>query len=250
MRRATAILLCVLAWPAGAGELGTLKDDAKSLATAPLRWTSNDWKRFTEGIGAVAIVMIADKKLEDAVQRNRSSFTDSVARRVTPFGGGRGLQVSAVLLGAGYFAHDSRLFAAGHDALEAQFWAAGVVTPLLKDVFGRARPNTNDGSHTFHFWSTDNPHNSFPSGHSTSAWAAATAIAAHYDGYVIPTIVYTLATSVSLARMNDHVHFPSDVLAGALIGRSVAKSITFRHQKMHVAPLVTPHGVGLMFALN
>jgi membrane-associated phospholipid phosphatase len=64
----------------------------------------------------------------------------------------------------------------------------------------------------------------------------------------VPTIVYTLASGVSFARMNDHVHFPSDVLAGALIGRAVAKSITWRHKQVHVAPLVSPHSVGMMLA--
>src|SRR5437763_1923719 len=70
---------------------------------------------------------------------------------------------------------------------------------------------------------------SFPSGHATNAFAFATAIAGHYDGRVVPTIVYTIATGVAVSRVNDHDHFPSDVLAGALIGRGIAKGILARH---------------------
>lgn len=250
MRAIAALLLFALTLPVCAGELQTLEGDVKSLATAPIQWKSAEWKRFAEGVGAVAVVMLADKKLEEDIQRNRTSFTDSVAKHVTPFGGGRGLQASVVMLGAGYFIHDERLLAAGHDALESQLWAAGVVTPLLKVAFGRARPNTDEGAHRFDFFRTDNPHNSFPSGHSTNVWAGATAIAAHYDGYLVPTIVYTLASAVSMSRTNDHVHFPSDVLAGALIGRAVAKSVTFRHQHLHIAPRISSRGIGFVASWN
>ncbi|PYQ57974.1 MAG: hypothetical protein DMF58_16770, partial [Acidobacteria bacterium] len=152
----------------------------KSLATAPLHWKKAQWTRFGEGLGLIAIVMAADKPIEDAFQRNRSSSTNSFAKAVTPFGGGRGLEVSALLFGAGKLFHDANVEDAGRDALESDLLAGGIVTPLLKDLFGRARPNINEGTYNFHFIRTDNPHNSFPSGHATSAFALATAIAGHY----------------------------------------------------------------------
>ena len=188
--------------------------------------------------------MIADRRLEDAFQRNRSSGTDSFARRVTPFGGGRAMQISAVLIGAGWLTHNENVLGAGRDSLEAEIWAAGVVTPLLKDTFGRARPNTGEGTWKFHGFGNDNAHASFPSGHATNAFAAATAIAAHSDGYIIPTIAYTLATGVAFSRVNDRAHFPSDVLAGALIGHAVARGLAAHHARVRVAPLVTRNGLG------
>ena len=57
-----------------------------------------------------------------------------------------------------------------------------------------------------------------------------------------PTIVYTIATGVAASRINDHVHWPSDVVAGALIGRAVGRGIVARH----VAIGPAKHGVSVL----
>jgi membrane-associated phospholipid phosphatase len=206
--------------------------DAKSMAVAPLHWNRSQWLRFGEGTAAVAALYAADRHLYDAVQRNRSSASDDFAKTITPFGGHRALEMSALLIAAGALAHNPNMRDAGRDSLEAEFWAAGVVTPLLKRSFGRARPSQNEGAQSFHAFK--NGRESFPSGHSTNAFAFATAVAGHYDNWIVPTIVYTMATGVALSRVNDRAHFPSDVLAGALIGRAVGKSIVMRHRNMRI----------------
>jgi hypothetical protein len=228
----------------------TAVDDATTLARAPIQWKAPEWRRFAEGAGTVAAVMVADKKLEDIFQRNRSSATDSFARKVTPFGGGRAQQVSAVLIATGWLMHNDNVFGAGRDSLEAEIWAGGIVTPILKDIAGRARPNTNEGTWKFHGFSTNNPHNSFPSGHATNAFAAATAIAAHSDGWIVPAIAYTLATGVAFSRVNDRAHFPSDVVAGALIGRAVARGLVSHHMRVHVAPVIAPKATGVILSMS
>ena len=219
-------LLFFAAVAAQAGELQRAAADVKSLINAPLHWRSREWRRFGEGAALVVAVGVADKQIEDAFQRNRSSATDSFSRRITPWGGHRALEASAALIAAGYFSHHPNVLGAGRDSLEAELWAAGVVTPLIKFALGRARPNADQGTYSFHPLSS---HDSFPSGHATNAFAAATAIAGHYDNWVVPTIVYTVATGVAMSRVNDRVHWPSDVVAGALIGRAVAKGLIRRH---------------------
>ena len=72
------------------------------------------------------------------------------------------------------------------------------------------------------------------------AFALATGIAAHYDGWIVPTIVYSVATGVAMSRVNDRAHFVSDVLAGALIGRGIAKGIVARHTRGNLAWTLTP----------
>jgi undecaprenyl-diphosphatase len=226
--------------------------DAKSLATAPLHWDSKEWTRFGEGSAAVLALYATDRQTSDYVQRHRTSSTDQFAKDITPFGGHRALQASVLMIAAGAGIHDPALRDAGRDSFEAELLAAGVVTPLLKRAFGRARPIQNEGSHSFrplngHF-------ESFPSGHATNAFAFATAVAGHYDGWGVPTIVYTIATGVAVSRVNDHVHFPSDVLAGALIGRGIAKGILARHVSSKVSwqaiPVIDRKSVGLMVAIG
>ena len=213
----------------------------KDLATAPAHWKKSQWVRFGEGLALVGATMALDKPILDAVQRNRTSGTDRYFKDVTHLGGGYGQDVAIALLLGGVVSRNERLRDTGFDALQSSIWAAGVVTPIIKKSTGRYRPIQEHGTYDFEPFS----HNeSFPSGHATNAFAIATAIAAHSDGYVVPTIAYTLATTVAIARVNDRVHFPSDVVAGALIGRAVAKSITSRHAALkHVMILPSRHGV-------
>jgi len=226
--------------------------DAKSLATAPLRWDREQWMRFGEGSAAVLALYATDKQTSDFSQRHRSSSTDQFAKDITPFGGHRALQLSVLMIAAGAGMHDSTLRDAGRDSLESELLAAGIVTPLLKLAIGRARPIRNEGSHSFHPF--DKAYDSFPSGHATNAFAFASAIAGHYDGWVVPTIVYTLASGVAVSRVNDHVHFPSDVLAGALIGHAVAKGILARHTGTKVSwqavPLLERKSAGFLLSIG
>ena len=221
-------------------------EDVKALATAPVHWKHSQWMRFGEGVALVGATMALDKPILDAVQRIRTSASDRYLKDVTHLGGGYGLDVGIAILLGGVVAHNERLRDTGFDALESSMWAAGIVTPILKRSVGRYRPIQEHGTYAFKPFSNAE---SFPSGHSTNAFALATAIAAHSDGYLVPTIAYTLATSVAIARVNDRVHFPSDVVAGALIGRAVAKAITTRHRALkHV--MIVPARDGWAVAVS
>jgi undecaprenyl-diphosphatase len=226
--------------------------DAKSLASAPLHWDRAAWERFGAGAATVVALYATDRQTSDHVAEHRSSSTDQLAKVMTPFGGHRAIDISVLMIAAGAGIHDNNLRDAGRDSLQSELWAAGIVTPLLKRAFGRARPIQNEGSHSFH--PLQSHYESFPSGHATNAFAFATAVAGHYDGWVVPTIVYTIASGVAVSRVNDHVHFASDVVAGALIGRAVAKGILARHSGKHLAwqavPLIDRKTMGMMFTIG
>lgn len=226
------------------GELKRYVTDAKSLATSPLHWRKTQWMRFGGGVAAAGALYAADRTLYDGVQRNRTSFTNNFAKDITPFGGHRALEMSVLMITVGALTHQTATRDAGRDSLEAELWAAGVVTPLLKRAFGRSRPSQGQGARSFHAFSANSHYESFPSGHATNVFAFATAVAGHYDNWIVPTIVYTVASSVALSRVNDRAHFPSDVLAGALIGRAVAKGIVARHKSTRLTWSVTPTLMG------
>ncbi len=213
--------------------------DALALVRAPLGWDEATWRKVGLLAAADGAAFASDEHLADFVQRNRNRTTDDIAKVVTPFGGGRALQLSAATLLAGVFTHNPRLRDTGRDAIEASILAAGIVTPAIKRIAGRSRPNAGEGAYAFDPLGNAE---SFPSGHATNAFAVASVFAAHARGWVVPTIAYTLATSVAAARVNDNVHFTSDVIAGAAIGTMIGRSIVARHKRAAAstpAPAVT-----------
>jgi membrane-associated phospholipid phosphatase len=62
---------------------------------------------------------------------------------------------------------------------------------------------------------------SFPSGHSAAAFAFATGVAEVLPGAAIP--LRALATAVAYSRVHTGVHYPGDVIAGALSGVTLAE---------------------------
>lgn len=63
---------------------------------------------------------------------------------------------------------------------------------------------------------------SFPSGHAAMAFSLATSLSIKYPKWYVITPSALWACSVCFARMNQGVHYPSDVLAGAAIGAGCA----------------------------
>lgn len=241
MRRIVLILLIAL--PLRAGEVQQFGRDVKAMALAPLHWTKAEWARFAEGAGTVAVLMAADRQADDFVLRHPAARLSRIA---TPWGGQRAVELSALMIGSGLALHDDNLLGAGRDAFESELWAGVVVTPAIKRVTGRARPFLGEGPHSFKpKQGSRGEYSSFPSGHATNAFATATAIAAHYDG-VVPYVAYAVAGAVAYSRVNDRVHWPSDVVAGALIGRAVARSVVFHNRRAHVQPVVMQRGLGML----
>lgn len=202
--------------------------DAAAIVRAPLQWDDAMWRKVAMITGADAAAFGADESIAGFVQRNRSHAGDQFAKTITPFGGGRALQLSGAALLAGLAAHNLRLRDTGRDAIEASILAAGLITPAIKRVAGRSRPLENEGAFAFDPLS-DNE--SFPSGHATNAFAIASVFAAHSTGWLVPGIAYTLAAGVAVSRVNDNVHFTSDVLTGAVIGTAIGRSIVARHRR-------------------
>lgn len=222
--------------------------DVKAVVLAPASWNHAQWERAALAAGTVGVLMAEDARISHYVQAHRTQGTENIARAVTPFGGGRAVQLSIGMIVAGALAHNDRLRDSGVDSLEAEQISAGIITPLLKRGIGRARPNQDEMTpDDFDSW---HGQESFPSGHATNAFAFASAIAAHARGWLVPSLAYTLASSVAVARVHDNVHWTSDVAAGALIGGATGRFIAHRHEKQashaswSVVPLYAPHRFG------
>jgi membrane-associated phospholipid phosphatase len=73
---------------------------------------------------------------------------------------------------------------------------------------------------------------SFPSGHTATAFATATALSLSYPEWYVVVPSYLWAGAVGYSRLHLGVHYPSDVLAGAVVGSGSAWLTHYINKKL------------------
>lgn len=215
-----------------------LLDDVKATFTAPADWNTRDWLVFGGVVASVGTVAVFDKDINKAIQRNRNGTVDDIFKGVQGFGNEYAPGVIGAFYLGGMVFNDPEAKAVALDATSASLIASGLVLYPIKYAVGRARPGANVGAYHFKPFSGSD---SFPSGHTTEAFALATVIAEHYDSIWIDVGCYGLASAVGYARLDLNYHWASDVLAGAAIGTFVGHVVVHvNHNRwgMNVQPLI------------
>lgn len=86
----------------------------------------------------------------------------------------------------------------------------------IKTLVNRPRPTQSYPNEIYSY--TYSEGKSFPSGHTTLAFATATTISLQYKKWYITVPAYAWAASVGYSRMRLGRHYPTDVAAGAAVG--------------------------------
>jgi membrane-associated phospholipid phosphatase len=118
---------------------------------------------------------------------------------------------------------------------------ADMITGTLKMAAGRSRPYASaDNAANFQLFRglKSDDYRSFPSGHTTSAFAFAAAVSSETQRWwpetrwIIGPILYSGATLTGMSRIYNRQHWASDVMAGAAIGTLVGVKVV-RYQHSH-----------------
>jgi membrane-associated phospholipid phosphatase len=102
--------------------------------------------------------------------------------------------------------------------LFASVAVSGIIADIIKIIAGRYRPSElfAQGHYGFDFFHIERALTSFPSGHTVTAFALATAIT-----YLWPkthSVMWVFAILIGISRLMIGAHYPSDVIAGAVVG--------------------------------
>ena len=239
-----------------------------SIHAAKTLFTWRDGVLATGFTGLTVAMFPVDRSLarrlqDSSAQANR--FFKNASKNLQYFADPGSIVIGISMYGVGRLAKWRDVEDLGLHGFEAVA-VSGVVTALLKGVVGRARPyvSADTSPHDFRFgrgFSKGGGYESFPSGHSTAAFAAASVVTSESERWwphgiwLVAPAMYGGATLVGLSRMYNNAHWASDVALGAAIGTfSGIKVVRYSHGHTNnfvdrwllgvdVVPL--PTGVGL-----
>jgi len=221
--------------PGGRFVVGQVWDDLKYLAVQP------DFLAVLGGISLAPAVFHSGFQHEDpefTEMWRRSDFAEDF------FGAGATLgqatlpiAASAATWGVGKLGGSETLTSFGSDLFRAQA-VTGIFDLSLKAAFNRTRPNGAPYS--------------YPSGHSSTAFATAGVVYSHFGPKAgIPA--FMLATYVGFSRLQQNKHYLSDVIAGGLLGSFVSLKLGGRRHReapVSIGPYATGDRTGLSLSVR
>lgn len=213
--------------------------DTKDVLLFPKRWDANQWITAGTIATATGILIYADDDIQEWTQKNKTSELNDISKYLAePWGSNKiyknySLITAAGLFSYGLLAHDSKATHCAFSGVKA-FFITGALTIIPKTIFGRQRPNVDDGP-DYLDWRGPLQGESFFSGHTSVSFAFASVVAEYYkDTKWVPILAYTFASMTGLSRIYDNKHWASDVLAGAAFGISIGKLVAKNDNKLFV----------------
>ncbi len=192
--------------------------------------------RWWEGaavVGGIAAVSLLDQPLHRYILAHRSPEADAVAADVRHMGQVEVFgSVPAGMALVGLVTQRPTLLR-GSLRVATSLALAATVATAGKETLGRLRPSAERDADDFKPFSGQA---SFPSGHTTMAFALATSLANEIHRPWATVGLLTVAAGTGWSRLNDNQHWLSDVVAGAAIGISSAQLVDARWRIFHVRP--------------
>jgi membrane-associated phospholipid phosphatase len=195
------------------------------------------------GGAAAGLATLLDDEVRDAIADEGDDLANFADDNLGPTG--LGVLTLGLFIG-GRFSDDDRFRAMSYDLGVAALVNLGY-TAVLKAAVSRERPNGSDDD-------------SFPSGHTSNAFALASVADAHY-GKEVGIPAYLLASLIGASRLRSNAHWLSDVVAGAALGYIVGRSVVRQNneplgsagsliESAHVMPILAPGFQGVQVAMT
>ncbi len=233
------------------GYLPSLFHNFREQATAPLRFSQNEWLMAYGALYFTTSFIYFDRDIDDLFkdQKQNNRFVNGFSPVITEFGGNPAI-ISVIGLGAlSAVFHYEKGLETSLLATQAMI-TSGVWTRVIKILSGRERPDASyshskmPGGYWYGAFSQftfdrrpaqyNSSFDSFISGHTAVAFSIATVFATQYkDVKWVPYLCYTTATLAGLSRLTEQKHWGSDVFAGALMGYLCGRQVVSYFNRIH-----------------
>lgn len=203
---------------------------------------SREWAQVGVFSAALGTTLLLDRSINESVQklRDQSGLVRNSSPVITHLGGFTGLAVVGGFGVYGWIAKDQKMKTTVLLASQS-FLITVVATAGIKIGTGRTRPDFyNHWKGPDYYFKTQPAsngycpeYNSFPSGHTSTAFSIATIFAKQYSNKKwVPVLSYGLASMVGVTRVVENRHWASDVLAGAALGYLCGNLVMANYKRM------------------
>ncbi|HVT83667.1 MAG TPA: phosphatase PAP2 family protein [Chitinophagaceae bacterium] len=155
-----------------------------------------------------------DRSTEEDFTEDRTKTVTQFMQHVSSTTGAISFGIPAALIIDGLISHNKATVHKGMYIVKT-IAVSTAITFIMKYSFNRQRPFTSD-SLVIQASSGGGP--SFPSGHTSLAFATATSLSFAYPKWYVIIPSYLWAGTVAYSRMYLGVHYPTDVWVGAMVG--------------------------------
>ncbi len=222
-----------------------LTSDLKQAFTKPFHMEQKDWWRLGKFALVTGGVMLLDVPIQKrvVVLKNNNEWITDISSQVTSFGGLYEIYTLTAFGTWGLVFKKQKMVTTTLLATQA-YLTGSAVENVVKFLSGRTRPASYFNGATarprflgpFSKVGTDvngkKIFSSFPSGHTTVVFAAATVFAKEYSSKpFVPIIAYSLATLVGISRIVENAHWASDVFVGAGLGFLTGKLVVNNYHR-------------------
>jgi membrane-associated phospholipid phosphatase len=273
VRAITLLFLAVTAVRSGAQTTRSPLDSStdvsasRSDASTHPAFGRNTTRMMTGALGAgVAVSLFDSRLLDDALRLGHQTEMDRGSVFGNAIGGPGPIALGVALYAAGRGTGSRFTTNTGREVIRAVL-VSGSLTALMKGMVGRSRPNASPGDadeyrpgHGF----LDNTRASFPSGHTSAAFAAATVLVRELHvthpraRWLVDPLLLGSAAFVGFSRVYDKQHWPSDVVVGAALGAVSGYEVVAhtRGNRSHFSAaflshlLVAPRDHGIEFGVS
>lgn len=221
-----------------------LGSDLKQAFTKPFHMKRRDWKYLGLAVAGTAALTLVDRPIQRAALkfRNEHPGLQNTSKYITNFGGPYEAYTLAAFGAYGFLFKNHKMQTTTLLATQAYITGAAVES-VVKYISGRTRPSFYDpntvAKPTFkgpfsisRDYTGARTNSSFPSGHTTVAFAAATVFALEYKNKPwVPILAYSAASLIGLSRITENKHWTSDVVVGAALGYLTGRQVVNNYHR-------------------
>ena len=223
-----------------------------ALATHFVKFDKQTQANLAETALLIGASYAVDYNSQSLALSNRSPFDSDLFSVDKVYGSGYTLIGIAGLYGYGVLFNNEPVRKIGLETIEAVGYA-GLITSVIKSLVGRSRPYTGEGKFRFRPFNVHAAYTSFPSGHSTVAFAVSTVLANNTDNIYLKILCFSASGLVAASRIYHNAHWLSDVVTGGAIGYFVGNFVTNHDRNYNPSGTnfslnLAPNGIG--FTLN